>query len=54
MAKIAVTDGMAEDAVLMLREAGHEVHLLRSQEELVDGFDAVVIRSFNKMTGGAM
>ena len=54
MAKIAVTDGMAEDAVLMLRESGHEVHLLRSQEELVDGFDAVVIRSATKMTAAAI
>ena len=54
MAKIAVTDGMAEDAVLMLREAGDEVHLLRSQEELVDGFDAVVIRSATKMTAHAI
>ncbi|MEC8978666.1 MAG: hydroxyacid dehydrogenase [Candidatus Thermoplasmatota archaeon] len=50
MAKVAVTDGMAKEAVLMLREAGHEVNLLRSQEELVDGFDAVVIRSATKMT----
>ena len=50
MAKVAVTDGMAEEAVLMLREAGHEVNLLRSQEELVDGYDAVVIRSATKMT----
>lgn len=54
MAKIAVTDGMAEDAVLKLREAGHEVRLLGSQEELVDGFDAVVIRSATKMTADAI
>lgn len=54
MAKIAVTDGMAEDAVLKLREAGHEVRLLSSQEELVDGFDAVVIRSATKMTADAI
>ena len=54
MAKIAVTDGMAKDAVLMLREAGHEVSLLHSQEQLVDGFDAVVIRSATKMTAAAI
>ena len=54
MAKIAVTDGMAKDAVLMLREAGHEVSLLHSQEQLVDGFDAVVIRSATKMTAEAI
>ena len=50
MAKIAVTDGMAENAVLMLRKAGHEVFILNSPMELVDGFDAVVIRSATKMT----
>ena len=54
MAKIAVTDGMAKDAVLMLTEAGHEVSLLNSQEQLVDGFDAVVIRSATKMTAEAI
>ena len=54
MAKIAVTDGMAKDAVLMLTEAGHEVSLLHSQEQLVDGFDAVVIRSATKMTAEAI
>jgi len=54
MAKIAVTDGMAKDAVSMLREVGHEVSILHSQEELVDGFDAVVIRSATKMTAAAI
>jgi len=54
MARIAVTDGMAQDAVSMLREAGHEVELLHSQEELTNGFDAVVIRSATKMTTDAI
>tara|TARA_B100000902_G_scaffold211061_1_gene200707 strand:+ start:1501 stop:2487 length:987 start_codon:yes stop_codon:yes gene_type:complete len=54
MAKIAVTDGMAKDAVSMLRDVGHEVSILHSQEELVDGFDAVVIRSATKMTAAAI
>ena len=51
MAKIAVTDGMASDAVLRLQEAGHEVDL---EPEYLDGFDAVVIRSATKMTGEAI
>jgi D-3-phosphoglycerate dehydrogenase len=51
MAKIAVTDGMAEDAVLRLQDAGHEVDL--SPDEL-EGYQAVVIRSATKMTGQAI
>ena len=60
MARIAVTDGMAEDAVFLLREAGHEVEFLegsaKKNEEgvLLDGFDAVVIRSATKMTAKAI
>ena len=38
MAKIAITDGMAEDAVLMLRKEGHEVDLLTSSSNLT-GYD---------------
>tara|TARA_B100001540_G_C15747356_1_gene615188 strand:- start:94 stop:1056 length:963 start_codon:yes stop_codon:yes gene_type:complete len=49
MARIAITDGMAEDAVLMLKEAGHEVDLLSSNSSL-DGYDAAVIRSATKIT----
>ena len=49
MARIAITDGMAEDAVLMLKEAGHEVDLLSSNSPL-DGYDAAVIRSATKIT----
>ena len=52
MARIAVTDGMAADAVIMLREAGHEVDMIDGQ--LLDGFDAVVIRSATKMTADAI
>ena len=45
VARIAVTDGMADDAVSMLIEAGHEVDMDPAQ---LDGFDAVVIRSDRK------
>ena len=51
MARIAVTDGMADAAVQMLVEAGHEVDLEPKQ---LDGFDAVVIRSATKMTTDAI
>ena len=51
MAKIAVTDGMASDAVLRLQETGHEVDLA---PQSLDGFDAVVIRSATKMTAQAI
>ncbi len=51
MAKIAVTDGMAQDAVSRLRDAGHEVDL---EPESLDGFEAVVIRSATKMTAEAI
>ena len=64
MARIAVTDGMAKDAVLMLQDAGHEVEMIHGtiknrnssddQGESLDGFDAVVIRSATKMTAGAI
>ncbi len=47
VARIAVTDGMAEAAVAKLLDAGHEVDL---SPENLDGFDAVVIRSATKMT----
>ena len=62
MARIAVTDGMSEDAVLLLRKAGHEVDLLNgiksvdkserkySKDNLLNGYDAVVIRSATKLT----
>ena len=53
MAKIAVTDGMAEDAVILLRKAGHEVDLLSSSSDLV-GYDAVVIRSATKITSNVI
>ncbi len=51
VARIAVTDGMADSAVSMLIEAGHEVDMDPSQ---LDGFDAVVIRSATKMTSDAI
>ena len=51
MAKIAVTDGMAADAVTKLLDAGHEVNLEPSS---LDAFDAVVIRSATKMTDAAI
>jgi len=59
MARIAVTDGMAEEAVLMLQDAGHEVSMVdgapdRIMEGSLNGFDAVVIRSATKMTDNAI
>ena len=51
MAKIAVTDGMAEAAVEVLENAGHEVDL---NPQDLNGFDAVVIRSATKMTATAI
>ena len=50
MARIAVTDGMAPDAVVLLERAGHEVVLAFIEEgALLDGalsdFDAIVVRS---------
>ena len=51
MARIAVTDGMAEAAVQVLVAAGHEVDL---EPEHLDGFDAVVIRSATRMTAEAI
>ena len=53
MARIAVTDGMADDAVLILQEAGHEVEFLEKNDQ-INGFDAVVIRSATKMTNQAI
>ena len=55
MARIAVTDGMADCAVERLQNAGHEVTLNHySSEELENGilgkFDAVVVRSATKLT----
>ena len=54
MARIAVTDGMAEKAVQMLQDAGHEVTLFdvtnNHQDSSLDGYDAVVIRSATKIT----
>ena len=59
MARIAVTDGMADDAVKSLEAAGHEVVLQHySADELASGvlsdFDAVVIRSATKMTASVI
>ena len=51
VARIAVTDGMADDAVAKLVAAGHEVDLRPAD---LDGFDAVVIRSATKMTAEAI
>ena len=55
MSRIALTDGMAPDAVAKLEELGHEVVTQHySPEELIGGvlsaFDAVVVRSATKMT----
>ena len=49
MARIAVTDGMSDEAVQILENAGHEVVLRHHEpEEIANGsllgFDAVVIK----------
>ena len=54
MARIAVTDGMAKDAVALLEESGHEVVLgAISADDLLNGalseFDAIVVRSATKI-----
>ena len=54
MARIAVTDGMSDEAVKILENAGHEVILRHHEsEEIGNGslleFDAVVIRSATKL-----
>ena len=55
MARVAVTDGMAENAVMMLRNAGHVVEMIDgSKPSSLNGFDAVVIRSATKMNADAI
>ena len=54
MARIAVTDGMSDEAVEILENAGHEVVLRHYEpEDIANGslleFDAVVIRSATKL-----
>ena len=54
MARIAVTDGMSNEAIEMLENAGHEVVLRHyNPDEIANGslaeFDAVVIRSATKL-----
>lgn len=54
MARIAVTDGMAKDAVTLLEESGHEVVLgTIGAEDLLNGalseFDAIIVRSATKI-----
>ena len=55
MARIAVTDGMAPEAVAVLEKAGHEVVLgFIQKEKLLSGalkeFDAIIIRSATKIS----
>jgi D-3-phosphoglycerate dehydrogenase len=55
MAKIAVTDGMEEKAILLLEKAGHEVvNQSFTQEQLLggalDGVQAIIVRSATKLT----
>jgi D-3-phosphoglycerate dehydrogenase len=54
MARIAVTDGMAQDAVVLLEQAGHEVVLgfIESTDLLagaLSDFDAIIVRSATKL-----
>jgi D-3-phosphoglycerate dehydrogenase / 2-oxoglutarate reductase len=55
MARIAVTDGMAPEAVVRLEKSGHEVVLgFIQKEDLLNGalndFDAIIVRSATKLT----
>jgi len=55
MARIAITDGMAKEAIEILHKNGHEViEKHYSEEELLSGalkdFDAIVVRSATKLT----
>ncbi len=55
MAKIAVTDGMAPEAVAVLEKAGHEVvqGFIETSDLLagaLNGFDAIIVRSATKLT----
>ncbi len=55
MARIAVTDGMAPEAVSVLENAGHKVVLEHiSKPDLLSGklkdFDAIIVRSATKLT----
>ena len=55
MARIAVTDGMAQDAVALLEQAGHEVVLdFIELDALLAGaltdFDAIIVRSATKLS----
>ena len=55
MARVAVTDGMAPEAVDVLKKAGHEVVLgFIEKADLLDGalkgFDAIIVRSATKLT----
>ena len=54
MARIAVTDGMADEAVELLQKAGHVVEVGHiSKSDLLDGalqnFDAIIVRSATKL-----
>lgn len=54
MARVAVTDGMANDAVELLKQAGHEVVLGFIEPEALEAgalreFDAIVVRSATKL-----
>ena len=54
MAKILITDGMAEDGVKTLQEAGHDVDPRKlTQEELIEAipnYDALAVRSATTVT----
>jgi len=55
MGRIAVTDGISEEAKSLLEKSGHEVVVkFYSMDELLDGalanFDAVIVRSATKIT----
>ena len=55
MARIAVTDGMAPEAVVRLEKSGHEVVLgFIEKDELLSGalneFDAIIVRSATKLS----
>lgn len=58
MMKILVTDGLAEEAVKMLEEAGHEVVLEEASPErlleMIGDFDGLIVRSRTKVRSDAL
>lgn len=59
MARIAVTDGMATEAVEVLQNAGHDVSVKHIEKEdlesgALQNFDAIIVRSATKLTSNVI